>query len=95
MKVLVTGGAGYIGSVVSTLLLDAGHDVTVVDDLCTGHRDAVPDGARFVQGRFRLLAEVMHARRVAEKLLRRCCYALNDFRRRGSCRVVVEIDTHV
>ena len=51
MKVLVTGGAGYIGSVVSTLLLDAGHDVTVVDDLCTGHRDAVPDGARFLQGR--------------------------------------------
>ena len=48
MKVLVTGGAGYIGSVVSTLLLDAGHDVTVVDDLCTGHRDAVPAGARAV-----------------------------------------------
>ena len=51
MKVLVTGGAGYIGSVVSTLLLDAGHEVTVVDDLCTGHRDAVPAGAHFVQGR--------------------------------------------
>src|SRR6185436_19280960 len=51
MKVLVTGGAGYIGSVVSTLLLDAGHIVTVVDDLCTGHRDAVPDGARFLHGR--------------------------------------------
>ena len=51
MKVLVTGGAGYIGSTVSTLLLDAGHDVTVVDDLCTGHRDAIPAGATFVPGR--------------------------------------------
>ena len=45
MKVLVTGGAGYIGSTVTRLLLDDGHDVTVVDDLSTGHRDAVPAGA--------------------------------------------------
>ena len=45
MKVLVTGGAGYIGSVVTAQLLDAGHEVTVLDDLSTGHRDAVPGGA--------------------------------------------------
>jgi UDP-glucose 4-epimerase len=51
VKVLVTGGAGYIGSVVTTLLLSEGHDVTVVDDLSTGHRDAVPAGATFVPGR--------------------------------------------
>ncbi len=51
MKLVVTGGAGYIGSVVTSQLLDAGHDVTVVDDLSTGHRDAVPDGAAFVQAR--------------------------------------------
>ncbi|HJG81339.1 MAG TPA: UDP-glucose 4-epimerase GalE [Brevibacterium senegalense] len=51
MKVLVTGGAGYIGSVVTAQLLDAGHEVTVLDDLSTGHRDAVPGGARFVEGR--------------------------------------------
>ncbi len=51
MKVLVTGGAGYIGSTVTRLLLDDGHDVTVVDDLSTGHRDAVPAGATFVPGR--------------------------------------------
>lgn len=51
MKLVVTGGAGYIGSVVTSQLLDAGHEVTVVDDLSTGHRDAVPSGAGFVQAR--------------------------------------------
>lgn len=51
MKLVVTGGAGYIGSVVTSQLLDAGHDVTVVDDLSTGHEDAVPPGATFVRAR--------------------------------------------
>jgi UDP-glucose 4-epimerase len=51
VKLLVTGGAGYIGSVVTTLLLDAGHEVVVLDDLSTGHEAAVPAGARFVRGR--------------------------------------------
>ena len=50
MKLLVTGGAGYVGSVCATRLLEAGHEVVVLDDLCTGHADAVPAGARFVQG---------------------------------------------
>ncbi len=50
MKLVVTGGAGYIGSVCTARLLEAGHEVTVVDDLSTGHADAVPEGARFVQG---------------------------------------------
>jgi len=49
----VTGGAGYIGSVVAAQLLAAGHDVVVLDDLSTGHADAVPDGARFVLGDLR------------------------------------------
>lgn len=49
MKLIVTGGAGYIGSVVGSHLVADGHTVTVVDDLSTGHRDAVPDGADFVQ----------------------------------------------
>ncbi|HEX5995666.1 MAG TPA: UDP-glucose 4-epimerase GalE [Jiangellales bacterium] len=49
MRLLVTGGAGYIGSVVATQLLEAGHEVTVLDNLSTGHRDAVPGGAAFVQ----------------------------------------------
>jgi UDP-glucose 4-epimerase len=48
MHVLVTGGAGYIGSVIACQLLEGGHQVTVVDDLSTGHRDAVPDRAAFV-----------------------------------------------
>lgn len=49
MRVLVTGGAGYIGSVVAAQLLAAGHEVIVVDDLSTGHADAVPPGAEFHQ----------------------------------------------
>jgi UDP-glucose 4-epimerase len=48
-RYLVSGGAGYVGSHVVLALLDAGHDVVVVDDLSTGHRDAVPSGATFVQ----------------------------------------------
>ncbi|SEU38200.1 UDP-glucose 4-epimerase GalE [Nonomuraea wenchangensis] len=49
MRLLVTGGAGYVGSVVAAQLVEAGHEVTVLDDLSTGHRDAVPEGARFVR----------------------------------------------
>jgi UDP-glucose 4-epimerase len=44
MKLLVTGGAGYIGSIVAAQLRDAGHDVTVLDSLYRGHRSAVPEG---------------------------------------------------
>lgn len=50
MKLVVTGGAGYVGSVCAARLVEAGHDVVVVDDLSTGHADAVPDGCRFVEG---------------------------------------------
>ena len=50
MRLLVTGGAGYIGGVVALHLLRAGHQVTVLDDLSTGHADSVPDGARLVVG---------------------------------------------
>ena len=53
MKLCVTGGAGYIGSVVAESLIDAGHDVTVIDNLTTGHRDAVPKQSRFVEGDIR------------------------------------------
>ena len=53
MKLLVTGGAGYIGSVVGALLVAGGHDVTVLDDLSTGHEDAVPAGASFAAGTLR------------------------------------------
>jgi UDP-glucose 4-epimerase len=53
MKVLVTGGAGYIGSVTAAALLGAGHSVTVLDNLVTGHRGAIPRGAEFCQGDIR------------------------------------------
>ncbi|MFG1941848.1 UDP-glucose 4-epimerase GalE [Nonomuraea sp. NPDC048826] len=49
MRLLVTGGAGYVGSVVAAQLVAAGHEVIVLDDLSTGHADAVPDGATFVE----------------------------------------------
>ena len=48
MKLLVCGGAGYIGSVVAARLLEEGHDVTVADSLVTGHEEALPEGAQFV-----------------------------------------------
>jgi UDP-glucose 4-epimerase len=53
MRLLVTGGAGYIGSVVAAQLIAAGHEVTVLDNLSTGHPDAVPPGATFVKGDLR------------------------------------------
>jgi len=49
MRVLVAGGAGYIGSVVTAALLAGGHEVTVLDDLSTGHADAVPAGATLAE----------------------------------------------
>jgi len=49
-KVLVTGGAGYIGGHAVLALMDAGRDVVVLDDLSTGFREAVPDGAPFHHG---------------------------------------------
>lgn len=50
MKVLVTGGAGYIGSVVTEYLTRAGHEVVVVDNLSTGHRAAIDDRVDFYEG---------------------------------------------
>ncbi|WP_454044785.1 UDP-glucose 4-epimerase GalE [Corynebacterium sp. Marseille-Q2516] len=48
MKILVTGGAGYVGSVCSQGLIESGHDVIVLDNLSTGNRDAVPEEATFI-----------------------------------------------
>jgi UDP-glucose 4-epimerase len=50
MKILVTGGAGYIGGTVSRMLLAAGHDVCIYDNLCHSRRSALPPAARFVEG---------------------------------------------
>jgi UDP-glucose 4-epimerase len=49
VRLLVTGGAGYIGSVVTRLLLDAGHTVVVLDDLTTGHTEGLAPEATFVR----------------------------------------------
>lgn len=50
MRILVTGGAGAIGSNLAAALLSAGHEVTVLDDLSSGHASLVPKGARLVLG---------------------------------------------
>ncbi len=50
MKILVTGGAGYIGSVLTAKLLDSGHEVIVLDSLINGHKEAVDARAKFVSG---------------------------------------------
>ncbi|MFE7935166.1 UDP-glucose 4-epimerase GalE [Streptomyces sp. NPDC057456] len=52
-KYLVTGGAGYVGSVVARHLLEAGHEVVVLDNLSTGFREGVPAGASFIEGDIR------------------------------------------
>jgi UDP-glucose 4-epimerase len=52
MRILVTGGAGYIGSVSVEAFLEAGHEVTILDDLSTGHRAAVPAGATLEVGSY-------------------------------------------
>ena len=50
MKLLVTGGAGYVGSVCAAVLIERGHDVTVIDNFTTGNREAVPASATLVEG---------------------------------------------
>ena len=50
MKILVVGGAGYIGSICAELLLDQGHEIAVFDNLCEGHRSALDARARFIEG---------------------------------------------
>ncbi len=58
MKVLVVGGAGYIGSVCSELLLDEDHEVAVVDNLIEGHRRAVDERATFIEGELAERAQI-------------------------------------
>ncbi|MEU9505138.1 UDP-glucose 4-epimerase GalE [Micromonospora sp. NPDC048170] len=59
MKLLVTGGAGFIGSVVTRMLLDAGHEVVVLDDLRTGHREALAPDAAYVDAPVHDVARVL------------------------------------
>jgi len=50
MRVLVTGGAGYIGSIAVEILMQQGHEISILDDCSTGHANSVPASARFIQG---------------------------------------------
>jgi UDP-glucose 4-epimerase len=61
LRVVVTGGAGYIGSVVTEELVREGHEALVIDNLAKGHRDAVVDGAEFLQLDLLERAEVARA----------------------------------
>lgn len=66
MKILVTGGAGYIGSVACEESIRAGHDIVVFDNLSQGHRAAVPPQATFVEGDLadaREITSVLHRHR--------------------------------
>ena len=49
MNTLLTGGAGYIGSNAALSLLDAGHEVTIIDDLSTGNKKLIPPKAAFIE----------------------------------------------
>jgi len=67
MRVLVTGGAGYVGSVSVEAILAAGHEAVVLDSLVTGHRAAVPEGAQLVVGSLvdrQSTADLLRAQRI-------------------------------
>ncbi|MEK9656422.1 MAG: NAD-dependent epimerase/dehydratase family protein [Halieaceae bacterium] len=61
MKVMVTGGAGYIGSITAEVLLAHDHEVVVFDNLSQGHRDAVPEDATWVLGDLSLPEQIRAA----------------------------------
>lgn len=73
MNILVTGGAGYIGSATAQALIHSGHQVTVYDSLITGHRAAVPEGAKFVE------ADLSDSHTLAETMTRSTFDAIMHF----------------
>ena len=73
MNILVTGGAGYIGSITAEALLNAGHSVTVYDSLVTGHRAAIPEGAVFIQ------ADLSDSHALVETLTNKMFHAVMHF----------------
>ena len=61
MRVLVTGGTGYIGSTAVEILLQQGFEISILDDCSTGHADTAPAGVRFIQGSLLNPSEVADA----------------------------------
>lgn len=78
MNVLVTGGAGYIGSITTAMLLDHGHNATVFDNLERGHKAAVDKRARFIRGDLREYQNIRQAmiRAKPDAVLHFAAYAL-------------------
>ena len=58
MNILVTGGAGYIGSHVCLNLLDAGYNITVIDDLSSGQKKLIPDKVEFIQANINDISKI-------------------------------------
>src|SRR3970282_2261317 len=73
MRILVTGGAGYIGAATARALIRAGHTVTIVDSLIKGHRNAIPKAAQFVQ------ADLGDRDKISSLLARQSCDAIMHF----------------
>ncbi|MFM1967293.1 MAG: hypothetical protein RL590_150 [Actinomycetota bacterium] len=69
MRVLVTGGTGYIGSTAVEILLSQGYEISILDDCSMGHADTVPAGVRFVQGSLLNAAEVADALQGCEAVM--------------------------
>ena len=61
MRVLVTGGTGYIGSTAVEILTSRGFEISILDDCSTGHADSAPASARFIQGSLLNLADIADA----------------------------------
>jgi UDP-glucose 4-epimerase len=75
MKLLVTGGAGYIGSVMTAYFLEAGHEVIIIDNLSRGYKEAVPDGARFIEGDINNLSGLVSKTDGIEAVIHLAAYA--------------------
>ena len=76
MRVLVTGGAGYIGSVVTEQLVNDGHEVVVYDSLVKGHREAVVSGARLVEGDLLDAAKLRETLKGVEAVIHMAAFSL-------------------
>lgn len=61
MRILVTGGTGYIGSTAVDILLSQGYEISILDDCSTGHADTVPAGVSFIQGSLLIIGDIAQA----------------------------------